>query len=214
MSTIELVTQDSASSRNSSKRSIESVWEPYSRSSKLRKQLSVQVFAVQHVDVCMFTNGKFKNVVAMQNSGTECPLAPGGKLLRTYALRPAKSATKNWIALEDSFNRPGASLASTVVAAPSVPDDRNVFAIYVSYYVKVKLLLGAMGGELALKLPFMLVHPSSESRAAAAGAVAAAAAAAGSSGEVEEEQPAGAEGGASSSKRDEDLIEHCGADPP
>ncbi|XP_049807125.1 uncharacterized protein LOC126249516 [Schistocerca nitens] len=165
------------------------------------------VFAVQHVDVCMFTNGKFKNVVAMQNSGTECPLAPGGKLLRTYALRPAKSATKNWIALEDSFNRPGASLASTVVAAPSVPDDRNVFAIYVSYYVKVKLLLGAMGGELALKLPFMLVHPSSESRAAAA------AAAADSSGEVEVEQPAGAEGGASSSKREEDLIEHCGADP-
>lgn len=37
-------------------------------------------------------------------------------------------------------------------------EDRNVFAIYVSYYVKVKLTLSGMGGELSLKLPFVLVH--------------------------------------------------------
>lgn len=35
-------------------------------------------------------------------------------------------------------------------------DEKNVFAIYVSYYVKVKLSLSAMGGELSLKLPFVL----------------------------------------------------------
>lgn len=37
-------------------------------------------------------------------------------------------------------------------------DERNVFAIYVSYYVKVKLTLSGIGGELSLKLPFALVH--------------------------------------------------------
>lgn len=37
-------------------------------------------------------------------------------------------------------------------------DDRNVFAIYVSYYIKVKLTLSGMGGELSLKLPFTLIH--------------------------------------------------------
>lgn len=33
-----------------------------------------------------------------------------------------------------------------------------MFAIYVSYYVKVKLTLSAMGGEVAVKLPFTLTH--------------------------------------------------------
>lgn len=65
--------------------------------------------------------------------------------------------TKNWIALEDSYSKSGASLASTVVCNNS-PEDRNVFAIYVSYYVKVKLTLSAIGGEVSLKLPFTLTH--------------------------------------------------------
>lgn len=41
-------------------------------------------------------------------------------------------------------------------------DEKNVFAIYVSYYVKVKLSLSGMGGEVTLKLPFILgnIEPS------------------------------------------------------
>lgn len=65
--------------------------------------------------------------------------------------------TKNWIALEDSYSKTGASLASTVLSN-NTPEDRNVFAIYVSYYVKVKLIFSAMGGDLSLKLPFTLTH--------------------------------------------------------
>jgi beta-arrestin len=116
----------------------------------------LQMFVVQHVDVCMFSNGKFKNVVALINSKEECPLGPGASLNRTYTLSPAKGATKNWIALEDSYNKLNATLASTVTC--NSPDERNVFAIYVSYYVKVKLVIGAMGGELSVKLPFSLSH--------------------------------------------------------
>lgn len=37
-----------------------------------------------------------------------------------------------------------------------------MFAIYVSYYVKVKLLVSVMGGELSLKLPFTLMHTCPE----------------------------------------------------
>lgn len=51
-------------------------------------------------------------------------------------------------------------------------DDRNVFAIYVSYYVKVKLTLSGMGGELSLKLPFVLVHVDESQRPGAAAAAA------------------------------------------
>lgn len=65
--------------------------------------------------------------------------------------------TKNWIALEDSYSKTGASLASTVLCN-NTPEDRNVFAIYVSYYVKIKLTFSAMGGDLSLKLPFTLTH--------------------------------------------------------
>ena len=39
------------------------------------------------------------------------------------------------------------------------PDQRDVFGIVVSYSVKVKLFLGALGGELVAELPFVLMHP-------------------------------------------------------
>ena len=41
-------------------------------------------------------------------------------------------------------------------------DEKNVFAIYVSYYVKVKLSLSGMGGEVTLKLPFILGNIESD----------------------------------------------------
>jgi arrestin-1 len=33
------------------------------------------------------------------------------------------------------------------------------FGIVISYTVKVKLFLGALSGELAAELPFVLMHP-------------------------------------------------------
>ncbi|KYQ57410.1 Phosrestin-2 [Trachymyrmex zeteki] len=118
----------------------------------------IKIIVVQHVDVCMFSNGKFKNVVALVSSQEDCPRGPGGNLRKIYTLRLVKGTTKNWIALEDSYAKTGASLASTVTNPRNGPDDRNVYTIYVSYYVKVKLFISAMGGEVSLKLPFTLMH--------------------------------------------------------
>ncbi|KAF2894352.1 hypothetical protein ILUMI_11830 [Ignelater luminosus] len=122
----------------------------------------IKVFIVQHVDVCMFSNGKFKNVVASVNGKEDCPVSSGSILTKTYSLIPTKSTTKNWIALEDSYTKTGTSLASTVTSTSDNPQDRNVFAIYVTYYVKVKLIVSVMGGKLSLKLPFTLMHTCSE----------------------------------------------------
>lgn len=47
-------------------------------------------------------------------------------------------------------------IASSAPRGPQTYEERNVFAIYVSYYVKVKLILSGMGGEVSLKLPFIL----------------------------------------------------------
>jgi beta-arrestin len=100
-----------------------------------------QADIVQHVDVCMFSNGKFKNVVAQICSREGCPVEPGLSLSRSFILKPEKGTTKNWIALEDDpgYARASANLASTVVSSSNSPEDRNVFAIYVSYYVKVPI---------------------------------------------------------------------------
>lgn len=39
------------------------------------------------------------------------------------------------------------------------PEARDAFGIIVSYAVKVKLFLGALGGELCAELPFILMQP-------------------------------------------------------
>lgn len=49
-------------------------------------------------------------------------------------------------------------IASSAPRGPQTFEERNVFAIYVSYYVKIKLTLSGMGGEVSLKLPFILGH--------------------------------------------------------
>lgn len=80
-----------------------------------------------------------------------------------------KGPTKNWIAVEGSPSHSGPTdsiplanysykIASSAPKGPQSTDERNVFAIYVSYYIKVKLALSGMGGEVTLKLPFILGH--------------------------------------------------------
>ncbi|XP_055389137.1 uncharacterized protein LOC129618427 [Condylostylus longicornis] len=142
----------------------------------------IRVCAIQHVDVCMFNNGKFKNVVADSDNNNlpsdQTTVGPGKNLNSTIILTPKRGPTKNWIALEDSLQRCSepdeiiGDIAASAVRIPTInpigsspltTEDRNVFAIYVSYYVKVKLTLSGMGGELSLKLPFSLVHIGSSS---------------------------------------------------
>lgn len=53
-----------------------------------------------------------------------------------------------------SFQQPQIMLSSQINSSQA--DEKNVFAIYVNYYVKVKLTLSGMGGEVSLKLPFIL----------------------------------------------------------
>lgn len=47
-----------------------------------------QVFAVQHVDVCMFSNGKFKNVVADIHETNQ--IKPNETHRNDYVLLPLK----------------------------------------------------------------------------------------------------------------------------
>ncbi|XP_058822478.1 uncharacterized protein LOC131684026 [Topomyia yanbarensis] len=129
----------------------------------------IRLVAVQHVDVCMFSNGKFKNIVAEVDVSKH--IGQGDTLHASYSLLPVRGTTKNWIAVEgalfsSNYNDPSSSaynskLATSaprglMMASSSASEEKNVFAIYVSYYVKVKIILSSMGGEVSLKLPFVL----------------------------------------------------------
>lgn len=49
------------------------------------------------------------------------------------------------------------NLASSSIAETGDPND--LLGVIVSYSVKVKIILGGMGGDLEVDLPFKLVHP-------------------------------------------------------
>jgi len=74
-------------------------------------------------------------------------------------LTPLLSSNKDrrGIALDGQLKRQDTNLASSTLLAN--PDQRDAFGIIVSYAVKVKLYLGALGGELSAELPFVLMHP-------------------------------------------------------
>ena len=107
---------------------------------------------MQYVDVAMFSNGKFKNMVASVNSTEGCPVSPGGTLSRTYTVTPQKGTIKNWIALEEFYEQESC-LASTVEKSEN--GERNVFAIYVSYYVKVSISCSDTKKEKIITIIFL-----------------------------------------------------------
>lgn len=51
------------------------------------------------------------------------------------------------------------AMKSIFVYSLASADHKDAFGIVVSYSVKVKLFLGALGGEVTAELPFILMHP-------------------------------------------------------
>ncbi|KAB0797887.1 hypothetical protein PPYR_08880 [Photinus pyralis] len=126
-------------------------------SNKVVKKIKAMV--QQGVDVVLFQNGQYRTSVASIETQEGCPIQPGSSLQKIIYLIPLLSSNKErrGIALDGQLKRQDTNLASTTLLAS--PEDRDPFGIIVSYAVKVKLYLGALGGELAAELPFVLMHP-------------------------------------------------------
>ncbi|XP_055907564.1 arrestin homolog [Eupeodes corollae] len=141
------------------------------RNSSRKVVRKIRIFAVQHVDVCMFSNGKFKNIVGEISDSSH--IKANDTLSKTYKLVPTIGSTKNWIAVEsklphahvttDFLSTNNYKLASSTFQ-DNLMKERNVFAIYVTYYIKIKLTLSALGGDLSLKLPFVLGYVGEDPR--------------------------------------------------
>ncbi|XP_030748000.1 arrestin homolog isoform X2 [Sitophilus oryzae] len=126
-------------------------------SNKVVKKIKAMV--QQGVDVVLFQNGQYRSTVAHVETQEGCPINPGSTLQKVFYLLPLLSSNKDrrGIALDGQIKKQDTDLASTTLLAS--PDQRDAFGIIVSYAVKVKLYLGALGGELAAELPFVLMHP-------------------------------------------------------
>lgn len=126
-------------------------------SNKVVKKIKAMI--QQGVDVVLFQNGQYRTTVASMETGEGCPIQPGSSFTKVMYLVPtlASNVNRHGIALDGQIKKEESNLASTTLL--NNPEQRDAFGIIVSYAVKVKLFLGALGGELAAELPFVLMNP-------------------------------------------------------
>lgn len=117
----------------------------------------VKAMIMQHTEVTMI-NAQFARQVAHMESREGCPITPGASLTKNFLLNPSarNNKDKRGIALDGHFRDEDVNLASSTMTTPGNSDP---LGFVVSYTVRVKLNLGALGGELQADLPFKLVHP-------------------------------------------------------
>ena len=90
-----------------------------------------------------------------------CPLTPGTTLNRTIRIKPLAQNCNGMrgLCLDAALSKvtDESNLASSSLTDSGSKND--LLGVVVSYSVKIKLMLTAMGGELEVDLPFKLVHP-------------------------------------------------------
>ncbi|KAB7502297.1 Arrestin-like protein [Armadillidium nasatum] len=106
-------------------------------SNKVVKKIKASV--QQSTEICLFSGGQYRCAVASVETQEGCPVEPGSTLQKGLVL------VTSFVKLKD-------------------PDNRDVFGMIISYSVKVKLFLGAMGGEVTAELPFVLMNPKPDLR--------------------------------------------------
>ncbi|CAB3371087.1 Hypothetical predicted protein [Cloeon dipterum] len=91
-----------------------------------------------------------------------CPVGPGFTLSKVFTLTPLLANNKDkWgLALDGQLKHEDTNLASSTLISDT--SQRENLGIIVQYKVKVKLCLGALGGDLVAELPFILMHPKPE----------------------------------------------------
>ena len=64
---------------------------------------------------------------------------------------------KAGVAIDGNIREGDSNLASSTLLQDE--NSKDIFGMVISYTVKVKLFLGAIGGELSAELPFILMNP-------------------------------------------------------
>lgn len=118
----------------------------------------IRISVKQYAEICMFTNAHYKCTVAELETDEGFPITPCSNLTKVYSLTPllANNKDKRGLALDGKLKHEDTNLASSTIIRNSTQKEN--LGIIVQYKVKVKLIV-AMGGDLAVELPFTLTHP-------------------------------------------------------
>ncbi|KAM3850469.1 arrestin, beta 2b, partial [Diretmus argenteus] len=116
----------------------------------------VKVSVRQYADICLFSTAQYKCPVAQVEADDQ--VAPSSTFCRVYSLTPTLSTNreKRGLALDGKLKHEDTNLASSTIVKDV--SNKEVLGILVSYRVKVKLVV-SRGGDAAVELPFVLMHP-------------------------------------------------------
>ncbi|XP_044583459.1 beta-arrestin-1-like isoform X1 [Cotesia glomerata] len=122
----------------------------------------IKVSVRQFADIYGYSSSQYKCTVAETESAEGCTVGPGFTLSKVFTVVPRIANSKNkWaLALDGKLKHQDTNLASSTLNVD--PSQRENLGVIVQYKVKVKLCLGALGGELVAELPFILMHPKPE----------------------------------------------------
>lgn len=98
-------------------------------------------------------NGHYSKTVASLESKEGCPITPGASFSKVYQLLPLAASNKDrrGIALDGMLKEADTNLASSTLTPTS-----DAIGIVISYVARVRLYLGAIGGDLTADVPFKL----------------------------------------------------------
>ncbi|XP_069804436.1 beta-arrestin-2 isoform X2 [Dendropsophus ebraccatus] len=123
-------------------------------SSKTVKRVKVSVR--QYADICLFSTAQYKCPVAQIEQDDQ--VTPSSTFCKVYTLTPllSNNREKRGLALDGKLKHEDTNLASSTIVKEG--SSKEVLGILVSYKVKVKLVV-SRGGDVAVELPFVLMHP-------------------------------------------------------
>ncbi|CAL4115981.1 unnamed protein product [Meganyctiphanes norvegica] len=132
------------------------------QSNKVVKKIKVAV--QQNCDVSLLSGGTYRCNVASIETSEGCPINPGSGLSKVIHVIPSLESNKDrqGVALDGQMRNIETNLASSTLLAK--PESRDIFGMVISYTVKTKLYLGAIGGEVTAELPFVLMHAKPDLR--------------------------------------------------
>ncbi|XP_028284896.1 arrestin red cell-like [Parambassis ranga] len=123
-------------------------------STKTVKKIKISVR--QYADICLFSTAQYMCPVALVEA--DDVVSPSSTLCQVYTLTPTldPNRERRGLALDGKLKHEDTNLASSTIVKEGC--NKEMMGILVSYRVKVKLVV-SRGGDVAVELPFVLMHP-------------------------------------------------------
>ncbi|KAM7377697.1 hypothetical protein PAMA_014143 [Pampus argenteus] len=116
----------------------------------------VKISVRQYADICLFSTAQYKCAVAQVEADDQ--VSPSSTFCHVYTLTPmlGTNREKRGLALDGKLKHEDTNLASSTIMTEWC--SKEMMGILVSYRVKVKLVV-SLAGDVAVELPFVLMHP-------------------------------------------------------